>query len=115
MKATRSFPRGCFVGIVTIVLAAGLMLSTASVSHQSDGFSCYGQLGAGLPVSFLCDYSGGGSPLSSAGRIDSADFPYFSLQGTVVDLLCYALVLWITWLGVLALGRQMRNYREARS
>ena len=92
-----SFPQGCTVGVLILSLAFGLMLSTLNWLRHNDAFACYGGLGAGFPVSFLCDYSGGGSPISSAGKIDLADFPYFSPQGTLVDMLFYSIQLGLIW------------------
>src|SRR5215208_2531639 len=96
-KASWSFPQGCIVGALLLLLAFAFMAVTKNVTRHNDTFACYGGLGAGFPVSFLCDYSGGGSPLSSAGKIDLADFPYFSPQGTLVDLLFYAMQLGLIW------------------
>jgi hypothetical protein len=96
-KADRSFLRGCLTGLVIFLLALGLTFSTLTHLQHNDAFACFGGLGAGFPVSFLCDYSGGGSPLSSAGKIDLADFPYFSPQGTLVDLLFYAMQVGAVW------------------
>ena len=110
-KADWSFPRGCTVGALILILAFGLMFVTKNVTRHDDTFACYGGLGAGYPVSFLCDYSGGGSPLSSAGKIDLADFPYFSLQGTLVDLLFYSMQLGLIWFVANNLARA--NYRLA--
>jgi hypothetical protein len=91
--------RACTVEAASIFLTTCvLMVISVNYQHHLDTFYCQGQLGAGLPVSFLCDYSGGGSPLSSAGRIDLADFPYFSPQGLFVDILFYSVLLWIAWL-----------------
>lgn len=98
MNENWSLPRGCVTGILILLLAFGLMFSTLKVLRHNDTFSCFGQLGAGFPVSFLCDYSGGGSPISSAGKIDSADFPYFSPVGTLVDMLFYSMQLGMIWL-----------------
>jgi hypothetical protein len=97
-RAGWSFPRGCTVGALILILGFGLMSVTKNVTRHNDTFACYGGLGAGYPVSFLCDYSGGGSPVSSAGKIDLADFPYFSPQGTLVDLLFYSMQLGMIWL-----------------
>jgi hypothetical protein len=97
-KEDRSFLPGCLAAVVILLLAFVLMFSTMRVLHRSDYFSCFGQLGAGFPASFLCDYSGGGSPLSSAGRIDLADFPYFSPIGALVDILFYSIQLGMLWL-----------------
>ena len=106
-----SFPPGCVVGALILSLAFGLMLGTMSSLRHNDAFACYGGLGAGFPVSFLCDYSGGGSPISSAGKIDLADFPYFSPQGTLVDLLFYAMQLGMLWF--VANHISQRKYRLA--
>src|SRR5829696_5098237 len=92
-KENRSFLPGCLTTVVILLLAFVLMFSTMRVLRHGDNFSCFGGLGAGFPVSFLCDYSGGGSPLSSAGKIDLADFPYFSPVGTLVDILFYSIQL----------------------
>ena len=98
MKENWSFPRGCVTGMLILLLAFGLMFSTMRILRHNDQFSCFGGLGAGFPVSFLCDYSGGGSPISSAGKIDSADFPYFSPVGTLVDVFFYSMQLGMIWL-----------------
>jgi hypothetical protein len=98
LKENWLFPRGCVTGILIVLLAFGLMLSTMKILRHNDTFSCFGQLGAGFPVSFLCDYSGGGSPISSAGKIDSADFPYFSPVGTLVNIFFYSMQLGMPWL-----------------
>ena len=96
-NTTRPFPRSCLTGLVIFLLAFGLTFSTLTHLRHNDAFACHDGLGAGFPVSFLCDYSGGGSPLSSAGKIDLSDFPYFSLQGTLVDLLFYAMQIGVVW------------------
>jgi hypothetical protein len=111
MKANQSILRGCGVGMLILLLAFVLMFSTMRVLRHNDHFSCFGQLGAGFPVSFLCDYSGGGSPISSAGKIDSADFPYFSPIGTLVDILFYSMQLGMLWL---IADRLSRNSQEGR-
>ena len=72
-----------------------------SVNRQnfSDYFSCRGGYGVGFPVSFLCDYGSGGSPIDGWGRIDLSDFPFFSLQGLVADLFFYfAILVCVAWL-----------------
>jgi hypothetical protein len=109
MKENRSFLRGCGVGLLILLLAFVLMFSTMRVLHNSDDFSCFGQLGAGFPVSFLCDYSGGGSPISSAGKIDSADFPYFSPIGALADILFYSMPLGMLWLIADRLSRKSQE------
>jgi len=111
-KVNQSFPQGCLVGVAILLLAIGLMFSTMNYRRHNDYFSCYGQLGAGFPVSFLCDYSGGGSPLSSAGKIDAADFPYFSPQGVIAELLFYAMQLGMIWFIVKSISSKSQNRRE---
>jgi hypothetical protein len=106
-----SLPQGCIVAGAILFLAFGLMLITKNMTRHNDTFACYGGLGAGFPVSFLCDYSGGGSPISSAGRIDMADFPYFSPQGTLADLLFYSIQLGMIRFTVASI--MQKNYRLA--
>ena len=110
-KTGWSFPRGCIVGALILILASGLMFVTKNVTRHNDTFACYGGLGSGYPVSFLCDYSGGGSPIGSAGKIDLADFPYFSPQGTLVDLLFYSIQLGL--ICFIANNLFHKNYRLA--
>lgn len=92
--------RSCVVEIaITLLTTFVIMVISANYLNYDDHFSCNGGLGAGFPVSFLCDYGGGGgSPISSWGKIDLADFPYFSPQGLLVDILFYSVILWIAWL-----------------
>lgn len=83
--------------LVWILITACLILA-GSTNHYNyrDNFACGGRLGAGFPVSFLCDYGGSaGSPIDSWGRVDLADFPYFSLQGLFVDGLLYSMILFV--------------------
>jgi len=83
------------VGLVLIAITT-ILIMAATTNHYNymDNFSCGGRLGVGFPVSFLCDYGGSaGSPLNSWGRVDFADFPYFSLQGLLIDSLLYLTVL----------------------
>jgi len=105
--------RGCIFGVVNMVLAICLMVSTVNYLRY-DPFSCYGQLGAGFPVAFICDYSGGGSPLSSAGKIDSADFPFLSLPGSIVDISFYHVLLWIAWLMALGISHLVRRRVQSK-
>ena len=102
MKENQSFQyrsRGCLVEIAVALLTACVMLViSANYRNYNDDFSCNGGLGAGFPVSFLCDYGTGGSPINSWGKIDSSDFPYFSPHGLLADILFYSVILWIGWL-----------------
>jgi hypothetical protein len=92
------------LGIASVALAVFSMLATLDNLH-SDIFSCFGQLGAGFPVAMVCDYSGGGSPLSSAGKIDGADSPFVSPHGLLVDYIFYSLLLSAGFLSIDHLSR----------
>jgi len=95
MRKTQSFSLLWIIITTCVILAA-----TTNRKNYKDNFACGGRLGVGFPVSFLCDYSGGASsPISSWGKVDLADFPYFSLQGLVIDSLVYFVLLFmIEWL-----------------
>ena len=82
------------------VWTTGAVLAvSANRQNFSDYFSCGGGYGAGFPVSFLCDYGAGGSPIDGWGRIDLSDFPFFSLQGLVANILFYFVILFcVGWL-----------------
>ncbi len=110
-KAGWLFPRGCAVGALILLLAFGLMIVTKNVTRHNDTFACYGGPERASQSLFWCDYSGGGSPVSSANKIDLADFPYFSPQGTLVDMLFYSIQLGMIWLVVNNLLQA--NYRLA--
>ena len=109
MQENQSFPyrfRSC-VGEIASTLLTACVILVISVNYRNfgDNFSCNGDLGAGFPVSFLCDYATGGSPISSWGKIDLSDFPYFSLRGLLADVIFYSAILWIGWLIRRALHR----------
>jgi hypothetical protein len=93
--------RGCLAEIgIPLLAVAIILIISAGYRNYDDVFACDGGLGVGFPVSFLCDYGAGGSPISSWGKIDLSDFPYFSPRGLFVDIFFYA--------GVLCLGRLLR-------
>jgi hypothetical protein len=92
------------------LLAIGLTASTLGYLHPSASFACHGFLGAGFPVAFACDYSSGSSPPSSWGKIDGADWPFLSLQGTIVDILFYAVLLLIALLLVVEIYHLVRRH-----
>jgi hypothetical protein len=102
MNERRSFPRagrGCLIEVAAAFLAVCVLLAvSASYRNFGDEFACQGGLGVGFPVSFLCDYGAGGSPIDNWGRVDLSDFPYFSLAGLLTDSLFYAAVLGTGWL-----------------
>lgn len=97
MKKYKAFQYG-FISWIVLTICA-IMAVTANHQNFNDHFSCGGRYGVGFPVSFLCDYGAGGSPISGWGRIDSSDFPYFSLQGLLADILFYFVILFcVAWL-----------------
>jgi len=97
-RAVLSGSRGCLVEIgITLLTVSIILIISAGYRNYDDTFACGGGLGIGFPVSFICDYGAGGSPISSWGKIDLADFPYFSPQGLLVDILFYSGILWLAW------------------
>ena len=82
------------------VWMACAVLATSTIRQNfSDDFSCNGGYGVGFPRSFLCDYGSGGSPIDGWGRIDLSDFPFFSLQGLVLDFFFYFVIfVCVAWL-----------------
>ncbi len=83
--------------IVSAVLLLGMIAISLIHVNPRDSFACSGQLGIGFPVSSVCNYSAGGSPLSSATKIDAGDFPFLSPHGFLVDFIFYLGVLWGFW------------------
>ena len=102
MKGSRSFPsgrHGCLTEIsITLLTVLIILIISAGYRNYGDFFSCNGGLGIGFPVSYICDYGTGGSPISSWGKIDLADFPYFSPRGLLTDILFYSGIFWLGWL-----------------
>lgn len=79
-----------------ILTTCVILVATTSRYNYEDHFAYGGRLGVGFPVSFLCDYGGGASsPIDSWGKVDLADFPYFSLHGLFVDSLVYIAILFM--------------------
>ena len=98
-KADRTFPRGCVFGILTILLGIGLTVGTVFYQRQYYPV-CQGGLSAGFPIAFLCD-DGGGSPISSWGVIDGADWFNMNLLAFLLDFLLYGALLSLAWLVVM--------------
>jgi len=91
--------RGCLVEIgITWLAVLILLVISAGYRNYDDLFACDGGLGVGFPVSYMCDYGAGGSPISSWGKIDLSDFPYFSPRGLRTDVLFYSGIFWLGWL-----------------
>ena len=111
MRKFQSFSLLWIILTTCVILAA-----TTNHYHYKDNFACAGRLGVGFPVSFLCDYGGGASsPIDSWGKVDIADFPYFSLQGLFIDSLVYlALLFMIERLIHLVIHRNEQFHSEYR-
>jgi hypothetical protein len=78
---------GCSITILLSVLALGLIAAT--FGFQRDWTPGCDGLGAGLPFAFVCNYSSGGSPISSMNVIDGADFPFISPIGFIANFIFY--------------------------
>ena len=90
MKGLQSFEKsrlGCGMLILLSTLAIGLMAAT--FPFQRDWTPGCSGLGAGLPFAFVCNYSSGGSPLSSMTVIDGDDFPFISPIGFLANFIFY--------------------------
>ena len=90
--------RGCFISLVSILLAIGAMAVSTSYQYPQHPF-CRGMLGAGFPALFICDDWGGGSPTGSWGRIDFVDVLNGGIRpyGFLLDFLFYVILIWIGW------------------
>jgi len=97
-----------------ILTTCVILAATTNRYNYRDNFACGGRLGVGFPVSFLCDYGGGASsPIDSWGKVDLADFPYFSPQGLFIDSLVYvAILLMIERLALRIVYHNEQSYSE---
>jgi hypothetical protein len=116
MKETQLFQqglRGCFIGLLSIVLAIGAMAISANY-HYPQHATCHGMLGAGFPVLFICDDWGGSSPTSSWEKIDFADVVNGGIrpEGFVVDFLIYISLILIVWFTVANFLHKSVNHRD---
>jgi hypothetical protein len=109
-KTNRSFPRGCLLGLVSILL--GICLTAGSAFYQRRDYPvCQGGLSAGFPLVFLCDGSGG-SPIGSQGKIDLADWFNGNPLAFLLDFLLYGALLSLAWLIVMGLIRKSLSSDE---
>jgi hypothetical protein len=92
----RQGTRGCFISLVSILLAIFAMAISANYQY-SEHPSCRGMLGAGFPVLFICDDWGGSSPTGSWGKIDFIDVLNGGIrpEGFLIDFLFYSVLIWI--------------------
>jgi hypothetical protein len=95
MQENKSLPRGCILGILSIVL--GIILAIGSTQYQRKYYPvCEGGLSAGFPIVFICD-DPGGSPISSWGKIDFGDVANVNPLAFILDLLLYSALLSVAW------------------
>ena len=99
--------RGCIFGLLSVVLAIGMTVASVNYQRPADPV-CYGNLGAGFPVSFLCDATGG-SPTSNWAKIDAPDWVALNPLTGLVDILFYTVLFWIAWRSVLRFSRLVRR------
>lgn len=92
----KGFP-GCLGGFGITLLAIVLLVMTTHFQLHRDDIGCLGMDGVGYPIAWACNYSGGGSPLSSADKIDEADAPILSPHGFIFDVILYSLPFWFLW------------------
>ncbi|MDQ2808931.1 MAG: hypothetical protein M3Z04_18810 [Chloroflexota bacterium] len=102
---------GCLLWIMLTLIAIGLSIN--SISYQRSDPFCYNLLGAGFPLSFICDVAGS-SPTGSWGKIDDADYFNLNLGGLLADIVVYAGLLWVAWNAVLAFYHLMRRGIQTR-
>ena len=88
-KRGARFPRRGFFPLL-IILLLGFFLTIVSISFQRNPEpACHGAgLGAGFPLPFICDDTGG-SPISSWGRIDLSDIYRLNMRVFLLDFLLY--------------------------
>src|SRR5512141_481757 len=102
---------GCMLGILSIAL--GICLTAGSALYQRQYYPvCEGGPSAGFPIVFICDTSGSsGTPTSSWGRIDLADWVNVNPLAFLLDLMLYSRLLTLAWLVVtgLSAGGNMGN------
>jgi hypothetical protein len=106
IKGMRFPPNGLYFLLLHLLL--GLCLTIGSVLYQRNPEpGCQtGGLGAGFPLPFVCDDSGG-SPISSWGRIDLSDIWNVNPRTFLLDFLLYNALVSLVWsaaLGILYKG-----------
>jgi hypothetical protein len=110
------FIRNGFVfSLVNLLLGFCLTIASVLYQHGPDP-ACQGGLGAGFPLSFICDDTGG-SPISSWGRFDLADLSGVNPRVFLLDLLlldALVSVIWVIVAGMFDRGlSQVDIYRWA--
>lgn len=55
---------------ITLLIVYKVLAITVNYRTIGDEYGCCGHLGVGFPVSLLCNYGTGGSPIRGCGRVD---------------------------------------------
>ena len=86
------------LSFLLVNLLLGFFLTIGSLFHQrTPEPACHdGGLGAGFPLAFICDDSGG-SPISSWGKIDLADISGLNPRVFLLDFLLYNALVSLVW------------------
>lgn len=92
------------LGVLSIVL--GICLTAASALYQRQYYPvCEGGPSAGFPIVFICDTSGSsGTPVTSWGRIDLADWVNINPLAFLMDLMLYSTLIILVGLVVTGLS-----------
>ena len=98
------------IGITSVFLAIGATIQSVNYHRPADPV-CGGGLGAGFPLSVLCD-DVGGSPIDNYGKIDAGDLFNLNPFGSLVDVLFYTVLFLVAWLTTLSLFRLALRVRS---
>jgi len=112
-QSFRQGVRGCFVSLVSILLAICALAISANF-HYPGHPSCRGMVGGGFPMLFICDDWGGGSPTGSWGKIDFVDVLNGGIRpvGFVTDFMFYIVLIWIVMFIVSGIFHKGINHRD---
>ena len=101
-KGMRFPSNGLYFLLLNLLL--GLCMTIGSVLYQRNPEpGCHtGGLGAGFPLPFVCDDTGG-SPITSWGRIDLSDIGNVNSRVFLLDLLLYNALVSLIWTAVLGI------------
>jgi len=111
-----SIKNGFTLSLLNILV--GFCLTVGSTVYQRNPDpACHGAgLSAGFPLPFICDDSAG-SPISSWGKIDSADISNVNPRVFLLDFLLYGSLLPLIWVSIAGIFRkglsQVEGFRWA--
>ena len=105
--------RGCFINLVSVLLAISAMTISANYQYPKHP-SCGGMLGAGFPMLYICDDWGGSSPTGSWDKIDFVDVLNGGIrpEGFLVDFVFYIVLIWIAWFTIPGFFHKGRNHHD---